>query len=291
MNYGENNIYVENEGNGKGYCFDMIFKNCQNLNVKNSEIEFNSFDSNGTKDRKKLTILNYNLLSIEVNSIEININKEIEQIPSSDFYQFSINLEDNKIIVQPRETIEKPDLHKIMSKKKILNQFYEDLVELFKNKYNYKEQYYLILNSIKNRIKYINFNLNIPETYLEDYFRDNCIELDIIHKYLIFDICIDGKSKYSKDKELFQKTVEMIDSFYNKINKEEKIKIYEKIMLLIKISWVLLYCKDIESLNKINVKYYLLSECENNSIIDKAKKISKILFLNYQKKVKYFHIY
>ena len=115
MNYGENNIYLENEGNGKGYCFDMIFKNCQNLNVKNSEIEFNCFDSNGTKDRKKLTILNYNLLSIEVNSIEININKEIEQIPSSDFYQFSINLEDNKIIVQPRETIEKPDLHKIMS--------------------------------------------------------------------------------------------------------------------------------------------------------------------------------
>ena len=86
VNYGENNIYLENEGNGKGYCFDMIFKNCQNLNVKNSEIEFNSFDSNGTKDRKKLTILNYNLLSIEVNSIEININKEIEQIPSSDFY-------------------------------------------------------------------------------------------------------------------------------------------------------------------------------------------------------------
>ena len=165
------------------------------------------------------------------------------------------------------------------------------MVELFKNKYNYKEQYYLILNSIKNRIKYINFNLNIPETYLEGYFRDNYIELDIIRKYLIFDICLDGRRKYSKNKELFQKTVEMIDSFYNKINKEEKIKIYEKIMLLVKISWVLLYCKDIESLNKINVKYYLLSECENNSIIDKAKKISKILFLNYQKKVKYFHIY
>ena len=99
--YGKNTIYLENEGDGKGLNFEIIFKNCENIKVTSFEKVFELFDNNNTKDRKKISILNYNLLSININSVTININKEIKNIPTSsiDFYQFSIiNLQENKII-------------------------------------------------------------------------------------------------------------------------------------------------------------------------------------------------
>ena len=43
-------------------------------------------------------------------------------------------------------------------------------------------------------------------------------------------------------------------------------------MLLVKISLIYFECMDIVSLNKIDIEYYILSECEENSIIDKSKK-------------------
>ena len=272
--YGKNNKYLESEGNGNGFSFDMIFKNCENLKVTSLEKVFDLFDDNGTKDRKQLTILNYNLMSINVNSVEINLNKEIQNMPSpsSDFYQFSIiDIKENIIIVQAGEINEQPDLKKLMEQKMCINNFYKELNELLQDKWNYKNHYFLILDYYKKKIKYIDFNLNTSNKYLDEYFKDNLIELDIIYKYLIFELFSDGKRKYSKNKELFQRIVNEIKRFYDKINTETKLKTYEKIMLLAKISWIYLECMDIESFNKINIQYYILYECEKNSIIDKAK--------------------
>ena len=56
--------------------FDIVFKNFKDLNISISGKEFNSLDSAGTKDRKKLTILNYNLCSIYVKKTEINLNSK-----------------------------------------------------------------------------------------------------------------------------------------------------------------------------------------------------------------------
>ena len=98
----------------------MIFRKCENLKVNYLGKEFDSFDNNSTKDRKQLTILNYNLMSINVNSLEINLNKEIQNVPTPEkpFYQFSIlNLQDNKIIVKANEINEQPDLEKLTKKK------------------------------------------------------------------------------------------------------------------------------------------------------------------------------
>ena len=90
------------------------------------------------------------------------------------------------------------------------------------------------MNHYKNYIKSAGFNLNTSKAYLDQYFKDNHIELDVSHKYIIFDIFSDDKRKYSKNKELLQKTLDGINKFYDKINKEEKLRIYEKIMLLVK---------------------------------------------------------
>ena len=83
-------------------------------------MEFNSLDSAGTKDKKKLTILNYNLCSIYVNNKEINLIQNIGK-KSKEFFQYSLNLKDYKVIVQQKKELEpqQPDLH-ILKKKKNL---------------------------------------------------------------------------------------------------------------------------------------------------------------------------
>ena len=60
------------------------------------------------------------------------------------------------------------------------------------------------------------------------------IDFVIIFKYELFCLFKDGKEKYKK--ELFDKTVERMNHFYDKIKKETNIKIYDKICLLEKIS-------------------------------------------------------
>ena len=95
--------------------FDIVFKNFKDLNISISGKEFNSLDSAGTKDRKKLTILNYNLCSIYVNKTEINLIQNIGK-KSSEFLQYSINLKDYKVIVQSKKELEpeQPELHLLM---------------------------------------------------------------------------------------------------------------------------------------------------------------------------------
>ena len=69
---------------------------------------FNLFENNNPKEGKQLTILNYNIWSINVNSVKINLNKEIQNIPfpENHFYQLSIiSLQDNKIIIRTDEII------------------------------------------------------------------------------------------------------------------------------------------------------------------------------------------
>ena len=106
--YEKNTKYLEIDGNGHGHNFEMIFRNCENLKVNFLDKEFNLFENNNTKDGKQLTILNYNIWSLNFNSAKINSNKENQNIPCPEnpFYQLSIIiLQDNKIIIGTNEII------------------------------------------------------------------------------------------------------------------------------------------------------------------------------------------
>ena len=134
----------------------MYFKNIKDLNIIAQEEKLDLLYTCGTKDRKKLTILNYNAISIKINNKELYLNKNSSP---SVFVQYSIDLSDFKIISKKCELLKQPDLHFLM-KKKILGEFYKELTELFQNKKNYNNQYYLILNYYKTKINLFNFNLN-----------------------------------------------------------------------------------------------------------------------------------
>ena len=165
-----------------------------------------------------------------------------------------------------------PELHLLMKNKKIYDEFYKEIKDLFQIGLNYKNQYYIILNHYKNnkQLKFIGFNLNLPQECLEEYFNSNNIDFETVYKYAIISLFFSGKRKYAKNKILFKETVDMAFTFYNKIKNEEKLKIYEKIIIFCRICRLLFYCHDEKSLKEINIEYYFVSECEKNSIIDKA---------------------
>lgn len=269
VHYGLNNIYIGQEGFGKGFNFEMVFKNFKDLKVSNDGKEFTEFDSFNTKNRKKITILNYRCSDICVNDKVIDLIKATKI--NSDFYQFSINIEDFRLIVQPNQEIKKLEFNLLMNKKKLLNSFYKDIQDLIKNELNFNNNYHTIVNYYKKKIHQIYFGLNMPKPFLDEYFKDNNIELDIIYKYLLYVVFTRGKRKYSKNINLWKNTFNKYLNFFNEII-GTKLKIYEKICLLDRIGDLFFLCPDMESLNNINIKYIILSDIQKDSIIDKSRK-------------------
>ena len=64
-----------------------------------------------------------------------------------------------------------------------------------------------------------------------------------------------------------------MNQFYDKIKKETNIKIYDKICLLSKISNLYLLYQKLDDLDTINLFYKITSDCAENSILYKTKKI------------------
>ena len=287
VDYCKNNIYIQIDSEDFGINFNCIIKNAkEDLKIISQGKKFDSLDRCGTNDRKRLTILNYNLNSIKINDNVIFVNKFSEQ---SDFIQYSVDLKDFKVIAKKIEEPNQPDLHILMKKKNIIENFYKELTELIKNKFNYHNQYYNTLNYYKSKIDLFNFNLHLPKQYLKEYFLINTIELETIFKYNIFFLFFIGKKKYSKDITLFEEIYNKLKEFYTKIESEESLEIYEKIILLCRITRILYYSDDYNSLKKMNVQYSIVSKCEPDSIIGKAIKFYDEYVKKLTDKSKIFH--
>ena len=292
VDYCQNIIYIETDGIGKGLNFEIIFKNVTDLKVTISGKEFNSFNCIGTQNMKKLTILNYNFVSINVNNKVIYVNESIEK-KDSNFVRYSLNLGDYKIIVQPSpiEDLKRPQFHLLMKKKNLFKNYYQEIEDLFLdyNKNNYKNKYHEIVNYYNKKIKEsIEFQLNLSNKLLDEYFKENNIEIETIFRYIVFQLMNSGKKKYSKERAFFKETSDRLIHFYNKITLEGKLKINDKIILLYRIFVLYSLCRDMDSLNKININYFIVSECEENSIIDKAVKFYDEYVDNISEKSKVF---
>ena len=290
-----NSIYIEEHYIGNESNIEIDFQSSKDLTVKINEKEFKIFDNIGTKDRQKITLINFNTPSITVNQKVISVISEISNCKVKspiNFYRLSMNMEDPdlKIIVQPMKEICEPKVHLLNGVKTFLDEFYSKFKELLliKKTDNFTKRYSLILNECVNKIPYVNYELNKSINYLEQYFKEYPIDFDIIFKYELFYLFRDGEEKYKKNKELFEKIVERMNHFYDKIKNETKIKIYDKICLLAKISNIYLLCKTLEDLDTINIFYIITSDCAENSIIDKTKKMLNNFILNLSEDSKIF---
>ena len=212
----ENNIYIQMDSDGNGINFCCIFNNIKELNI----------------------FANGNLINIKINENVLYLNKNSNQ---TDFIQYSIDLSDFKVISKKIEVLNQPDLHLLMKKKQTIDNFYKELTELFSYKLNYQNQYYQILNYYKTKIDLFNFNLHLSKQKLKEYFGIYKIELETIFKYSNFYLFHEGQKKYAKDITLFKKIYDKLEDFYKKIKIEESLEIYEKIILLCRITRILFF--------------------------------------------------
>ena len=75
-----NTIYIDENYIGNGNNIEIDFKYSKDLTLKINEKEIKIFDSIGTKDRKKITLINFNISTIIANQKNINIIQEICKI-------------------------------------------------------------------------------------------------------------------------------------------------------------------------------------------------------------------
>ena len=305
--YSNNSIYVQRDGYGNGYnieidfipcnlCQIKEFKNFNNLKITQNGKEFKSLDSIDKKYRKKITIINYCSVLISINDKPIDIKNAIDNCQfKSSFYQLSINLQDNRIITKPINNSMELDLKMIIKNSNSLNSFYKEFKELMNAYTNnndetqFIQKYFEIRRFYNHKINYGNFQLllNKPKNYLDEYFAENKIELLYIYKFFIFSYFMNNKNKIKKSIEFFQNYIFKIESKYNKL-KDENLEIYYKIMILSKTFDITNYCYDVQSLNKINIRYIIISKKEENSIIDKVEKFYKLFISNLSEDSKVF---
>ena len=141
----------------------------------------------------------------------------------------------------------------------------------------------------KKKIKLFDFNLHLPKQNLKDNFIINNIEFETIFKYNNYLLFYEGRKKYSKNMTLFKEIYDKFEEFYKKIKDEESLEIYEKIILLCRITRILNFSTDCASLKELDVQYSIVSKCEPNSIIRKAIKFYDEFIEKLTDKSKVFH--
>ena len=284
--YGENNGFIKLDSLC-GYSYELIFQNEDKLDIRDSIhedcIKFDKLDSLNTKNRKRLTLINYNSSNIIINDIEFNLINIISdnciEKEKSESNQISVkDLKNNIFIVKPILNKNFNNFKYLLDYKEDLNQFSKDLETLLKidDEKLYKSE----VGKLKNKYEHlsdlnskIDISLNENNAYLERKFKfyKNLLDLDLFLKFYLNEYFMSHKNKIKGNKQLFisfiSKLNEIKKSFENK-----KLELYEKIKIVNTFFLVFEKFYDMESFNSSNIRYFILSEKEDNSIMDKIIK-------------------
>ena len=278
--YGENNAYFQLDFFGK--TFEYIFKG-KNLNfeVKDGSIKFDKFDTFGTKDRKRLVLLNYLEDYIKINgtpfySTIVYNNLKISNILS--FQISEINYINETYIIKEIIDFPKINFKDLTEEKDVLNNFFEGIKNLLeiKDKDLYKNQYNEVraqfTNSLNMRQIMKFLTLNGPKHYIMEMMdKETCLDLEIYWRLNLY-VYFMKKKKLSKNNIFFQKLYEKSLNMKIKLDNDQNLNLFQKIYILNNFFDLVKSCKNIKSLNSINIRYFLFSKSKPNSILSKVKK-------------------
>ena len=273
--YGYNTVYIQ-RNEDKGFDIEMIFKNENKLIIKEDKKVFDSLDDIETKYRKKITLINYGYINIHINGHKFSIKEVIEDCDiKAPFYQIAFYDIKNEITaIKPILPLNKLNLEPLIKYELLLGQFENELIMLLNIEDNkeYKKTYYSIYEKYKKLINYkeVQFLLNKPKKYLKDYFDSIDIKFDNVNKFIIYRYYIKHPKTIINNKIIFREYYNKINSFYNVLNNDKELKFYQKIMILENLFSLFKFSKDINSFNKLNIRYYIVSKSDKNSILDKA---------------------
>ena len=275
--YGKNRVYVQVKVLFNK-TYEIILINAVDLRIIQEDFVFNKLDSFDTKNRKRLTLINYEPSYISITDFTFYLTDIISDNCNikSETYQLTItDIPNQKVIVKPMEKKINNSFKLLIDLKNELSNFSKELEKMLemKDQQLYKKEYGLI----KNKFNYLsntkcNINLNKSNLYLERIFKSNIItDLDLFWNFFLSQYFLEHKIKIKNNQILFS-------SFYSKIKNiknnliNKKLEFYEKIKILKTLFFSFNNCNDIESLNSLNLRYFIISEREGNSIMDKVSK-------------------
>jgi hypothetical protein len=115
-------------------------------------------------------------------------------------------------------------------------------------------------------------NMNLSELYLEESFKENgWIDLNFYFNVILLEYIYKYHLRVLQNRAIIKEYINKAKEILNYLNKNEKLKIYQKIQIL---KGCLISCNDAENnqdLNELNFRFYFISECEKNSILNKVQ--------------------
>ena len=274
--YGENKAYIELE-NFSLKTYEIILRNIKNLKIYGVNHEFTEFDTIENKDKKRLVLINYVSNYLYINKVTYDLGDIILrncEIQSSSYQISEIDLKTLRFIVKPFEPKDECNIGFLQTNKDKYQSFANDLDELF---YFNNEKYITSVNDIKS--KYINLSkydfINFHKTneYLSELFKSNkFLDLDLFFNFFKCIYFFDYLNDFINKRTVTQCFIQKIEEIFEDIKNKNNLPIYEKIRALNALVFTNDNLKNINELNSLNIKYYIISEKNENSILYKVAK-------------------
>ncbi len=271
--HGENYATCLFEDDGK--LFEIDFKNQNtpiNLELQNKKKIIN-YDTNNTKNRKRYLLINYSNSKIKFNDKKINLMDFLPPNPHL-FHKNSIklavySLEKNYIFsnyIEPKE-IPNDYSYYYCENFPLINGIQEDVKSLINSKKGIIKEN--LLKKITINIPKI--NLNLSKKKLEQKLSKE--------EYLTFEINMTLKKLLSKFLNQWENDLNLLKEIYDcyskieeKIKNDDKLKLYQKIILLNQYYATSEKFKFINDFVNSKFNYYIISYAEPNSVLGLTQK-------------------
>ena len=160
-----------------------------------------------------------------------------------------------------------------------MKQYKKTIEEIKKNEFGIE------FKSINKYIK-----MNLPKKYIEEMFEKNdWITLEIYYNTMVVNTIFFLKEKEIQNRALIKRFLALAKKLVCELNTNIKLKLYQKIQILINIFTLIKYIKDEKEVDNLNLKYFLFSEAKENSILRKVKNFFENLIPNITEESIIFH--
>lgn len=252
----------------KGMTYELIFLNCDNIIINGI---YNKFDTNHNKNRKRITLINYNSYYMKVNGNDFCTSNYISYIKNDSdsvitSVQFSFYTKD-LIIAKKNELMkQKLNIEDFYNKNNNnVQDFYNSLKNILIN-FDKTKIESLISNYKKIYKEYLKFNFCLSKEELNDIFAPKYH--DFFYKILILKLII-NKKDIINNKENLKFIINSFNKFNEIVKTDDKLKAYQRIFCLIE------YCYFVKKYDYYELSYTLCNYADKNSAIDKSLKFYK----------------
>ena len=274
---GENKVYIQMDYFFKT-VFELIIRSDSKPKIIQFKKELKKLDSLGNKKRERITLINtdYNIV-INGQSIDLwDIIAKNYNPPNltKKFFQISAQLDDKYgkqfIIKRIEENEDQINLNFLKNNKNRLYDFLSDF-KVCLQKENFALNYMNLQKKYSDIFNMIPPRLNKDNGYINNFLKDNELtDLNIFFIVYFTKIILNNEGKNNQD--FLSAVLERAKTEYMYIESKNNIEIDEKIKILS--VYILLYneCETKLNLNSLQIRNFIFSERQNNSIMDKVYK-------------------